>query len=199
MAQMPMYLASTRPRRLHRLVQGWLEACACAALSSGTRHTAACPRGFVRRAAPCLRPRRPLRRMQVEEARNPALRGRPLGVTQKYLIVTCNYAARARGVTKLMGIADAQARCPELALVSGEDLTPYRAASRAIWAQLERFGTVQRGGLDEAYLDATAEVRVPVPSGAMCDTARTQRGGLDEVHVEVTAEVHTTQVHTMSV
>lgn len=54
---------------------------------------------------------------QAEEVRNPKLRGRPLGVTQKYLIVTCNYEARQRGVTKLMGITDALAKCPELALV----------------------------------------------------------------------------------
>lgn len=31
--------------------------------------------------------------IQVEEVRNPALREVPLGVTQKYLIVTANYPA----------------------------------------------------------------------------------------------------------
>lgn len=54
---------------------------------------------------------------QVEEVRNPALKSNPLGVTQKYLIVTSNYEARSRGVTKLMGIKDAQAVCPEINLV----------------------------------------------------------------------------------
>lgn len=44
----------------------------------------------------------------------------------RYLIVTSNYAARARGVTKLMRIEEAKAKCPELILVPGEDLTPYR-------------------------------------------------------------------------
>lgn len=88
---------------------------------------------------------------QVEEVRNPKLRELPLAVTQKYLVVTCNYLARAAGagtagqrhacsckienahtallragVTKLMGIKDAKAKCPALVLVSGEDLTPYR-------------------------------------------------------------------------
>ena len=43
--------------------------------------------------------------------------------------------------------------------VSGEDLTPYRHASKQMWELLQQFGTVQRGGMDEAYLDATAEVR----------------------------------------
>jgi len=35
---------------------------------------------------------------QVEELRDPQLRTVPLGVTQKYLVVTCNYVARAAGV-----------------------------------------------------------------------------------------------------
>ena len=51
------------------------------------------------------------------------------GVTQKYLIVTANYPARSFGVSKLMGIKDAQQRCPDLVLISGEDLTPYRCFS----------------------------------------------------------------------
>jgi nucleotidyltransferase/DNA polymerase involved in DNA repair len=42
--------------------------------------------------------------------------------------------------------------------VSGEDLTPYRNASKAILSILRRFGPVQRGGMDEAFLDATNEV-----------------------------------------
>lgn len=59
---------------------------------------------------------------QVEELRNPSLKGSPLGVTQKYLIVTSNYAARSRGVSKLMGIKDAQAVCPEIHLVRSNKL-----------------------------------------------------------------------------
>eukprot|EP01047_Picozoa_sp_COSAG01_P029828 COSAG01_NODE_2060_length_8520_cov_4.178839_10_plen_55_part_00 len=35
----------------------------------------------------------------------PSLRQQPLGITQKYLVVTCNYPARAFGVGKLMAIA----------------------------------------------------------------------------------------------
>ena len=95
---------------------------------------------------------------QVEELRNPTLKGKPLAVTQKYLCVTTNYAARARGVAKMMGLKEAVAVCPELQLVSGEDLTPYRAASKQILAVLAEFGTVERLGMDEAVIDATAEV-----------------------------------------
>ncbi len=45
---------------------------------------------------------------QVEEVRNPSLAQRPLGITQKYLVVTSNYPARKRGVTKLMNIKEAK-------------------------------------------------------------------------------------------
>jgi len=93
---------------------------------------------------------------QVEELRDPSLPGRPLAVTQKYLVVTCNYAARARGVTKLMATATALAKCPELACVNGEDLTPYRSASKAVRAALERFGPVHKLGLDEFDVDVSA-------------------------------------------
>ena len=48
------------------------------------------------------------------------------GITQKYLVVTCNYPARAAGVGKLMSTKEARKKCPSLVLISGEDLTPYR-------------------------------------------------------------------------
>lgn len=47
---------------------------------------------------------------------------------------------------------------PRQVQVPGEDLTPYRAASKSIWSLLDKFGKVQHGGLDEAFLDATDEV-----------------------------------------
>ena len=96
---------------------------------------------------------------QVEEVREPSLRDRPVGITQKYLVVTCNYPARRSGVTKLMGTKEALRVCPDLVLISGEDLTPYRAASRRIQAVLERFGAVERLGMDECFLDVTAEAQ----------------------------------------
>ncbi len=160
--------------------------------------------------------------------------------------VTCNYAARQQGVTKLMGTAEARKRCPHIALVrwvlqlerlpasrgwvsqgpactvgmatvvghlatqlpptqlaypasgaggaglatatppagneqgchcwripvccpcSGEDLTPYRAASQSILAVLRRYGTAEKGGLDEFWVDATSLVgsRAPGLAGA---------------------------------
>ena len=95
---------------------------------------------------------------QCEELRDPNLRSYPLGVTQKFLIVTCNYPARARGVSKLMSIKEAMQRCPELVTINGEDLTPYREASRRMLSVLRRYGTVQKLGLDEIFVDVTESV-----------------------------------------
>ncbi|XP_068849827.1 DNA polymerase iota isoform X4 [Capricornis sumatraensis] len=66
---------------------------------------------------------------QVEMISNPELKDKPLGVQQKYLVVTCNYEARKLGVKKLMSVRDAKEKCPQLVLVNGEDLTRYREMS----------------------------------------------------------------------
>ncbi|KAM5194592.1 DNA polymerase iota [Mantella aurantiaca] len=93
---------------------------------------------------------------QVEMIRNPELRNRPLGVQQKYLLVTCNYIARERGVTKCMSIKEAREKCPQIVLVSGEDLTHYRETSYRVTALLEEFGgKVERLGFDENFIDIT--------------------------------------------
>mmetsp|Transcript_560 Transcript_560/g.1669 ORF Transcript_560/g.1669 Transcript_560/m.1669 type:complete len:852 (-) Transcript_560:470-3025(-) len=102
---------------------------------------------------------------QTEEIRDPSLRERPVAITQKYLCVTCNYPARQSGVKKLQSCKDALLACPELVLISGEDLTPYRRASRAILAVLTRFGILEKGGMDEAFLDVTKEARSRVAAG----------------------------------
>ncbi|KAJ7556365.1 hypothetical protein O6H91_05G079700 [Diphasiastrum complanatum] len=96
---------------------------------------------------------------QAEVLRRPYLQDRPVGVTQKFLVVTCNYVARRLGVPKMAPIDEAKRRCPDLVLINGEDLTPYRAASKIIMQVLSRFGTLERRGLDEAALDITEEVR----------------------------------------
>ncbi|KAI1210608.1 DNA/RNA polymerase [Annulohypoxylon truncatum] len=94
----------------------------------------------------------------VFENANPALKGLPLGVKQKSILATCNYAARARGVKKLQLISEAQKTCPDLVIVNGEDLTPFRDASKKLWTFLRSHswnGRVERLGLDEVFLDVT--------------------------------------------
>ncbi|XP_041109933.1 DNA polymerase iota [Polyodon spathula] len=93
---------------------------------------------------------------QVEMIRNPELRDKPLGVQQKYIVVTCNYAARKHGVNKLMSVTDAKEKCPQLILVSGEDLTHYREISYKVTELLEEYSPlVERLGFDENFVDAT--------------------------------------------
>ncbi|XP_041464975.1 DNA polymerase iota-like [Lytechinus variegatus] len=93
---------------------------------------------------------------QVEMLRNPALRDKPLGIQQKNIVVTTNYVARARGVSKLSYIKDALIKCPDLVLVSGEDLTNYRDTSTKVTELLEKFcPLVERLGFDENFMDVT--------------------------------------------
>lgn len=65
-----------------------------------------------------------------------------------------------------MSTKEAQSKCPALVLVSGEDLTPYRQASKRILAVLERFGPAQRLGMDEVFVDLTLEVEARMAKGA---------------------------------
>lgn len=91
----------------------------------------------------------------VFEQRDPALKGLPLGVRQKGILATCNYAARARGVVKLTPVAAARKVCPELVVVDGEDLSPFRDVSRRLYRVLGGYswnGRVERLGLDEVFM-----------------------------------------------
>lgn len=66
--------------------------------------------------------------------------------------------ARARGVKKLMLIAEAQKICPDLVLVNGEDLSRFRHASKRLLTFLRAHSwnnRVERLGLDEVFLDVT--------------------------------------------
>ena len=91
---------------------------------------------------------------------DPSLKGKPMGVRQKQIIVTCNYAARARGVTKCMFLKDALEVCPELELRCGEDLAVYRRYSAAVTATLAASGCpVERLGMDENWVDVSNLVR----------------------------------------
>ena len=114
----------------------------------------------------------------VFENLEPRLRARPLGIQQKSILATCNYAARARGVRKLMSVAEGRRVCPDLVLRNGEDLAPFRDASRRLWgAFYARVGRWrQQQGSGSGGGKAVSEVRM-------------ERLGLDEVFVDVTDAV----------
>ncbi|TDZ31131.1 DNA polymerase iota [Colletotrichum spinosum] len=94
----------------------------------------------------------------VFEQRDPHLKSLPLGVKQKNILATCNYVARRRGVKKLMFITDAKKMCPDLVIIEGEDLTPFRDMSKTLFGYLRAFswnGKAERLGFDEVFLDVT--------------------------------------------
>jgi DNA polymerase iota len=94
----------------------------------------------------------------VFEAANPALKGLPVGVQQKQIIVTCNYEARRRGLHKLQLVTAAKKACPELVILLGEDLTPFRNASKELYSFLRSFSwsdKAERLGMDEVFLDVS--------------------------------------------
>ena len=97
----------------------------------------------------------------VFERHNAALKSLPLGVFQKGVVTTMNYEARKYGLFKLQPIVDARRMCPDLVLMSGEDLTPMRNASKALYAVLAKAvwtdpgPRAERLGFDEVFLDVT--------------------------------------------
>ncbi|KAF4471087.1 DNA polymerase iota subunit [Fusarium albosuccineum] len=95
---------------------------------------------------------------QVFENKNPALKKLPVGVKQKNCLSTCNYNARALGLKKLMSVSEAKRLCPELVLVDGEDLTPFRDMSKTLFNYFKTFSwnhKVERLGFDEVFMDVT--------------------------------------------
>ncbi|PHH65123.1 hypothetical protein CDD81_3254 [Ophiocordyceps australis] len=95
---------------------------------------------------------------QVLQNRDPVLKTQPLGVKQKNILATCNYPARRCGVAKLMLVSEAKRICPELVLVDGEDLTPFRDVSKRLYRFLCSHSwnnRVERLGFDEVFMDVT--------------------------------------------
>ena len=86
------------------------------------------------------------------EAKNPSLKSLPFAVQQKQIIVTCNYEARRRGLHKLQLIRDAKRICPDVIIELGEDISPFRDASKELYLFLKETswsGKIERLGFDE--------------------------------------------------
>ena len=128
----------------------------------------------------------------LQQPRNRMYQGSPFGVTQKYLVVTCNYAARHYGVGKLMRIEEAKRLCPNIVLQAGEDLTLFRDASRRIFEATKAFfvGFTRRvllgseGGGDGSSSESDTGEETP-----QLDTLLPQieKSGLDEMYIDCTA------------
>ncbi|MFN6263189.1 MAG: DNA polymerase IV [Chromatiaceae bacterium] len=96
----------------------------------------------------------------VEMRDNPAWRHIPLAIggsrTERGVISTCNYPARAYGVRSAMPTGQAFKLCPQLVLVPG-NMDKYKAVSTCIQAIFHRYtDIVEPLSLDEAYLDVSS-------------------------------------------
>ncbi|GAD94469.1 DNA polymerase iota, putative [Paecilomyces variotii No. 5] len=101
----------------------------------------------------------------VFEAENPVLKSLPLAVQQKQIIATCNYEARRRGLKKLQLVREAKKTCPDVVIVLGEDLAPFRDASKQLHAFLRASiwgDRVEKLGFDEVFLDVTEMIEYNV-------------------------------------
>lgn len=87
---------------------------------------------------------------------------RPFAIGQKHIIVTCDYNARRLGVKKLESRDNAYAKCPNLLVLEGSDLTRYRIHARNIYdafrkacKQISSSLPVAKGSMDEMSADLT--------------------------------------------
>ncbi len=100
----------------------------------------------------------------VEQRDKPSLRGKPVvvgGVGQRGVVATASYEARRYGVRSAMSTAEARARCPHAAFLSGR-VDAYTATSRAVMAEMHALSPlVEPLSLDEAYVDLAASPAGP--------------------------------------
>ncbi|KAK9156179.1 hypothetical protein Sjap_003659 [Stephania japonica] len=104
--------------------------------------------------------------VQVEQRRQPQLRGLPTAVVQYNSwkgggLIAISYEARKYGVNRSMRGDEAKKLCPEIQLVQvpvargKADLNLYRNAGSEVVAILARKGRCERASIDEVYLDLT--------------------------------------------
>jgi DNA polymerase-4 len=131
----------------------------------------------------------------VEQRDDPELRGKPVAVgggSERGVVMTASYEARAFGVHSAMPTAWARRRCPELIVVAPR-FGAYQAASTAVRAIFERVtALIEPLALDEAYLDisephgaAHPETPPPAPPPSAAAAAAIAAALQAAIHAEV--------------
>ncbi|TFH12631.1 MAG: DNA polymerase IV [Lentisphaerales bacterium] len=97
----------------------------------------------------------------VEQALNPALKGRPIVTGKERGIIACaSYEAKARGVKRGITLADARKLCPGL-VVLPSDYETYSLYSRRMFNIIRRYTpVVEESSIDEAFADLGGMRRV---------------------------------------
>ena len=98
----------------------------------------------------------------IEQARNPALRDKPIaiiGSKERTVVLTASYAAKAYGVKTGSTIYEARKRCPGILLVT-TDVKEYMDTSRGIMKIFHDYTpVVEVCSIDEAFLDVMFDAR----------------------------------------
>jgi DNA polymerase IV len=101
----------------------------------------------------------------VEVLDNPSLRGKPIvvgGTTERGVVATCSYEARAFGIRSAMPAYMARAKCPE-AIFLPVRYGRYKEISNKVFSIFyELTPYVEPLSIDEAYLDITEVGRRPL-------------------------------------
>ncbi|XP_028758626.1 DNA polymerase eta isoform X6 [Neltuma alba] len=126
--------------------------------------------------------------VQVEQRKQPSLRGLPTAVIQynSYkggALIAVSYEARKYGVKRSMRGDEAQEVCPQIQLVQvpvargKADLNTYRNAGSEVVSVLASKGRCERASIDEVYMDLTEAAE------AMLKESSPEN--LDDIHEEV--------------
>lgn len=94
----------------------------------------------------------------VEQARNPALRDRPV-IVGNGCIASCCYRSRAAGCEAGMSLSEARARCPEAVILDGSEKV-YRCYSHAVFELCRQISPIVETQLDDAYIDLSGMERL---------------------------------------
>ncbi|TDJ69688.1 MAG: DNA polymerase IV [Planctomycetota bacterium] len=124
----------------------------------------------------------------VEQARRPALRGKPVIVggmpDTRNLVMSCSYEARASGVRPGMRASEAQRRCPHAIFTEGDSQAANGKREEIVRLLLSYAPRVEVSSLDDFFVDLTGSTRL---LGAACDVAERMRSSiLEETRMPVT-------------
>eukprot|EP00794_Sanderia_malayensis_P017319 gene17319-19052_t len=120
--------------------------------------------------------------VQVEQRKNPELRGKPCVVVQYKRwkgggIIAVGYEARKFGITRQMRGDEAKERCPDLNVIyvpenrGKADLASYRQAGAEVIKVLAGFSDcLERASVDEAFIDLSEVIKryVSFPLHLLC-------------------------------
>src|SRR5688572_21198582 len=115
----------------------------------------------------------------VEQALHPELAGRPLVIgglpSERNLVMSCSYEARAFGVRPGMRLAEAARRCPRAIFRRGDAQAANRLRERVACALLAFSPVVEVASIDDFFVDLTGSAQA---LGSAFDTALAMRAGI---------------------